>query len=79
MPNQRLVLRKFRKRPSAEYGPSLHPTFSRDDSLRKGKYHCTADRLLDWFGVNQASKSTVTSTKAKQLNPSKQNKRSAVQ
>ena len=28
--------------------------------LRNGKYHCTADLLLDWFGFGQTSKSVYS-------------------
>ena len=41
----------------------------------KGKNHCSADLLFDWFGFGQTS----NSTKAKQLNPNLSNRRSAVQ
>ena len=27
--------------------------------LRKGKYQCTADLMLDWFGFGQTSKSVL--------------------
>ena len=33
----------------------------------RGKYHCTADLLFDWFGYGQTSKADANSTKAKQL------------
>ena len=45
------------------------------DLFQKGKYHCKADLLLDSFGFEQTSKAVVHSTKAKQLNPNKQNRR----
>ena len=35
-------------------------------------YHCTADLLLDWFGFDQTSKAVANSTRAKLLNPKKQ-------
>ena len=41
--------------------------------------HCTADLLFDCFGVDQTSKAVANSTKARQLNPKKINRRSAVQ
>ena len=28
----------------------------------RGKYHCTADRLFDWFGFDQTSKTVIHST-----------------
>ena len=37
--------------------------------LRKGKYHCTADLLLDWFGFGQTSKSVDSLNPTKKLNP----------
>ena len=43
------------------------------------KYHCMAHLLFDWFGFDQTSKTVVHSTEAKQLNPSKINRRSAIQ
>ena len=36
-----------------------------------------ADLLFDWFGYDQTSKTVVLSTKAKQVNPYKINRRSA--
>ena len=47
--------------------------------LHKGKYHCTADILLDCFGFDQTCKSLSNSTQTKQLNPSRSNRRSVVQ
>ena len=44
--------------------------------LCKRKHHCTAD-LFDWFGFDQTCKSLSNSTKAKQLNPNRSNRRSA--
>ena len=38
-----------------------------------------ADFLFDWFGFDQTSKAVANLTKAKQLNPKKINRRSAVQ
>ena len=38
-----------------------------------------ADLLFDWFGFDQTSKADSNSTQAKQLNPNKISKRSAVQ
>ena len=29
--------------------------------FRKGKYHCTADLLFEWFGFNQTSKYVTNS------------------
>ena len=40
-----------------------------ENTDHKGKYHCTADLLFDWFGFDHASKTVVHSTQAKQLNP----------
>ena len=37
--------------------------------LHKGKYHCKADLLFDWFGFYQTCKSLSNSTQDKQLNP----------
>ena len=37
--------------------------------LCKGKYHCTADLLFDWFGFNQTCESVSNSSYAKQLYP----------
>ena len=38
---------------------------------QRGKFHCTADLLFDWFGFDQTSKAVANSTKARQLNPNK--------
>ena len=38
-----------------------------------------ADLLIDWFGFDKTTTAVVHSTIAKQLNPNKQNRRSAVQ
>ena len=50
-----------------------------ENTHQRGKYHCTADFLIDWFGFDQTSKAFATSTKAKQLNPKKINMMSAEQ
>ena len=47
--------------------------------LCKGKYHCMADLLFDWFVFDQTCKYLSKSTKAKQLNPNRSNRRSAIQ
>ena len=46
---------------------------------RKGKYHCKADLLFDWFAFDQTSKSVVHTTQAKQLKANKSNQMSVVQ
>ena len=48
-----------------------------EDTHHRGEHHYTADLLIDWFGFDQSSK--ANSTQAKQLNPNKINRRSAVQ
>ena len=53
--------------------------FITENTHHRGKDHCMADLLFDWFGFNQTSKAYQNSTKAKQLNPNKINRRSAVQ
>ena len=50
-----------------------------ENTHHRGKYHRTADLLLDWFGFDQTSKAVANSTKAKQLNLKKINQRSAIQ
>ena len=52
--------------------------WSREHQLCKGKYHCLADLLFDWFGFDLTCKSLSNWTKAKQLNPNRSNRRSAV-
>ena len=47
--------------------------------LHKGKYHCTAALLFDRFGSDQTCKSLSNSTQAKQPNPNRSNRKSAVQ
>ena len=47
--------------------------------LCKGKYHCSADLLLDWFGFGLTSKSVESFNATKQLNPNQSNRRSAIQ
>ena len=42
--------------------------------LRKGKYHCAAKLLFDWFRFNQTSKYVFNSTYEKQLNQNKKQK-----
>ena len=49
-----------------------------ENTQHRGKYHCTSDLLSDWFGFDQTSKTVVCATEAKQLNPNKINRRSAV-
>ena len=53
------------------------PCCSREHSV-KGNYHCSADLLLDGFGLDQTSKAVAHLTRAKQPNPIKINRRSAV-
>ena len=45
----------------------------------QGKYQCTADLLFYRFEFDQSGKTAVHSAKAKQLNPNKIKKRSAIQ
>ena len=45
----------------------------------RGKYHCTADFLFDFFGFDQTCKSVSNSTYTKQLNPNQSNRMSSVQ
>ena len=47
--------------------------------LCKGKYHCTADLVLDRLGFGQTSKSVYSFNSTKQLNPNQSNRRSAIQ
>ena len=47
--------------------------------LHKGKCHCMADLLFDWFGFDQTCKSLSNSTQAKQLNLNWSNRSSAIQ
>ena len=47
--------------------------------LHKGKYHFTADLLLDLFGFGQTSKSVDWFNTTKQLNPNQSNRRWAIQ
>ena len=61
--------------PHFKHWPLLVP----ENTHKRGKYHCTADLLFDWFGFNQTSKTVVHSTWAKQLNPNKITRRSVVQ
>ena len=53
----------------------MHP----ENTLHRRKYHCTSDLLFDWFGFDRTSKAVANSTKAKQLNPKKINRRSVIQ
>ena len=50
-----------------------------ENNHHRGEYHCMADPLFNWFGFDQTSKAVSISTYAKQLNPNKINKRSAIQ
>ena len=50
-----------------------------ENTHHRGKYHCTADLLFDWFGFIQTSKADGESTEAKQLNPNKINRSSDAQ
>ena len=71
--------------------PSKHKYFFTQDRLiesprvkaetthHRGKHYCTADLLFEWFGFDQRSKTVVNSTKGKQLNPNKINRRSVAQ
>ena len=43
--------------------------------LSKGKYHCSADLMLDWSGFNLTNKSVDN----KQLNPNQENRMSVIQ
>ena len=45
-----------------------YETCARQHSLNKGKYHCVADLLSDWFGLTQTGKSVVNSPYTKQMN-----------
>ena len=65
---------------------SYQPTAVKYDSMvvpenthHRGKYHCMADLLFDWFGFDQTSKYVANSKQAKRLNPKKIIKRSTVQ
>ena len=53
-------------------GPCVHVENS--NLLCKGKYHCTADLLLDWFGFEQTSKSVDSFNTTKQLSPNQSNR-----
>ena len=43
----------------------------RVNTHNRGKYHCTADLLFDWFRFDQTGKTVVHATQAKQPNPNK--------
>jgi hypothetical protein len=43
--------------------------------ILKGKYNCTVDFLLDWFGISYM---TTDNFFAKQTNPNQSNRRSTV-
>ena len=65
---------------------SYQPTAVKYDSMvvpenthHRGKYHCMADLLFDWFGFDQTSQTVVHSMQAKQWNPNKINRSSNVQ
>ena len=42
-----------------------------ENAHNRGKYHCTAYLLFDWFGFDQRSKADANSTLAKELNQTK--------
>ena len=58
-------------------GVQIRAKKNREHQL-KGKYHCKAELLFDLFGFDQTSKTVIHSTLAKQLNPNKINRRSAI-
>ncbi len=49
---------------------------SRAGNIKGGKYYCTSDLLLDWFGINHM---TTEIFFAKQTNPNQSNRRLTVQ
>ena len=53
--------------------------FITENTHHRGKDHCMADLLFDWFRFQQTSKTVNPSTKAKQLIASKINRRSPLQ
>ena len=48
------------------------------NTRHRGKYHPTVDFLFEWFGFDPTSKAVTNSTWAKQQNPNKISRRSAV-
>ena len=49
-----------------------------ENTHHRVNYHCMADLLFEWFGFDQTSKTVVHAAKAKQLNPNKHIRKSAV-
>ena len=70
-----IVTKGFKKLPKVKkIAQSGHTAYF----VPKEKSYYMANLLFDWFGFDQASKSVSNSTKAKQLNANKFNRRSFV-